>query len=366
MTFTNLPSKADDIITVKKSKVILYLGGCKGTTSDGTKAKYYTLAKVRKLMYGFDKNTYDIVLKSDSESVASVDSKKDIIYAEGIGETYVDVTIKRKKTGKTGKKDIVFSTRIKVVVKQNADEDSFFVNGLENGQSFFEGDTVTVSMPGDYTDLRLVESDDEEIIIKALNDGISYNIEFPEVGKYLITAASYQSKKYNGFVVSKEFEITVKERPLEVCQIGSESIRIKGNFSDQEIENDDFTVFEDKDGACYFYSYVSEVAANRDSLDLKLFIPLESEKDYILEYEGLQYKLHSEPCDIKDVYSFEINENVIQTGENTVLTYSYFNKNGLDISKSVSQKLDPMVELKLKDENTFDGFVSGNSIYIIK
>ena len=130
-SYTEVKAAADTSagqFSLKSASKVLYLGGCSGKTASGKSAKYYSRVKIRNLVNGFDKKNYYIDLKSSNDSVVYVDEAKDVVYAAGIGKASVTVTV-RKRSGK--KK--VFKGKLSISVMQNADPDTFMVEGITDG-----------------------------------------------------------------------------------------------------------------------------------------------------------------------------------------------------------------------------------------
>lgn len=349
-------------LSLTKKEKILYLGGCNGTTSDGKKAGFLAHVNVRKLIKGFDNKKYDIILKTDSMQVAMVDNDKDWIKAFGVGETNVTVTVKNKKTGKK-----VLKSKLKIIVKLSANPKSFIVEGLDEDKSIYDGDTYFISMPGAYTDKRILVCDDEEgVDILPLEDGKSFEITFTDPGDYILTAAAYQSETYDGYTAFREFDITVKEREAVVTQSGADSITLMGGPVDEDMEASGISVYEINDGIKIFYSYASKVSIKDNEAEISFFKPFASEKEYEIEYDGLTFELRSAPSTIKDVSSFEIIEDSVRAGEEKELSFRYFNKDGLDITASVGKELNENVKLQFPVNEYFDGYISGRKLFFTK
>ncbi|MCR5726672.1 MAG: hypothetical protein K6G24_04315 [Lachnospiraceae bacterium] len=344
------------------AKKILYIEGSKGRTVEGKQSKYRKSLKVQKLIKGFDPKKQNITLKSSSPDVASVDSDKDYIYAKGVGTAEITVTVNKK--GKS--KKTVFTGVLTVTVKKNADEDSFIVEGIRDGQSVYTDDVLNISMPGDYTDLKALICDDEDAVtIVPSDDGAGFSVSFTDPGEYLITAYAYQSKKYNAPVVFKDFEVTVKDREAEIKQVSMDSVTLTGGPVDEDMEASDFTVYEIDDGIKMFYSYISKINLKDRVATVTSFKPFVDNKDYILEYDNLEFSFKSASCGVLDVDRFEIVEDSVLTGTDKQLSYKYFTKDGIDITQNVSKKLDPDVLITIGDNENKRAFVSNNRLYIL-
>ncbi|MBR4145881.1 MAG: hypothetical protein IKU06_10540, partial [Lachnospiraceae bacterium] len=346
--------------SLKSASKVLYLGGCSGKTASGKSAKYYSRVKIRNLVNGFDKKNYYIDLKSSNDSVVYVDEAKDVVYAAGIGKASVTVTV-RKRSGK--KK--VFKGKLSISVMQNADPDTFMVEGITDGQTVYAGDVLKVSLPGNYTDIRVIECDEAGVDIYPLGDGKSFELTFDEKGEYLITAAAYQSKKYSCYTAFKDFYITVKGRKAEITQYSADSVILKGDIVDEDIEPSRITLYEENAGIMTFYSYASSVTLkNEDEALITFFDSFNSKKKYRLEYDGVSFDLTSGSCGVNDVDSFKIAESTVRAGENAPLTFIYYNADGMDITSAVKDKLDGEVTLQLSASDMLKAYISGRAICI--
>ena len=346
--------------SLKSASKVLYLGGCSGKTASGKSAKYYSRVKIRNLVDGFDKKNYYINLKSSDDSVVYVDDSKDIVYAAGIGKASVTVTV-RKKSGKKR----VYKGKLSITVMQNADPDTFIVEGITDGQTVYAGDTLKVTLPGTYTDKRVIECEEEGAVITPLADGKSFEITFEEKGDYLITAATFQSKKYNGFTAYKDFDITVKSRKAEVTQATADSVLLKGELVDEDIEPSRITLYEENTGIMTFHSYASEVIfKSDDEVLISFFDAFNSKKKYRLEYDGVIFDFTSAASEITDTVSFRIDTDTVRANENTSLIFRYYNADGMDITAAVKDVLDREVKPEINAEDSLKAYLNGGYICI--
>nr|MCR5726673.1 hypothetical protein [Lachnospiraceae bacterium] len=60
-------SAASTDVKLKKEKKTLYLGGCKGTKSNGKKAKFYEYLNVKKIVENYDSKTMEFVLEVNED-----------------------------------------------------------------------------------------------------------------------------------------------------------------------------------------------------------------------------------------------------------------------------------------------------------
>ena len=349
-------------ITIEEKNKTLYLGGCKGKTSEGEEAEYYSYLNVRNLIKGFSSKKHDIKLQSKNKNIATTSSKKDRIYARGIGKAKIKVKVRSVTDG-----TLLFKGYLRITVKKNADPEIFKVEGLTDGMTVYDGDTVTVTMSGEYTDERTIECDDESVEITKSDDKSIFYVKFTEPGIFDITAAAFQSIKYNAYTASKVFEICVKERKAEVTQLSSDMLMFKGGPVDEDLSCDEISVYEIQNGVEVFYSYASDIEIEDNEARIRLFKSLNSCTGYVLEYDGLKFEFISGASEITDVASIDIVEDSIDAGENKELSFKYFNSDGLDITSAVKKKLDPKIILSIADrENEFLAYVNGRKLCIIE
>ena len=347
--------------SLKSASKVLYLGGCSGKTASGKSAKYYSRVKIRNLVEGFDKKKYYINLKSSDESVVYVDDSKDIAYAAGVGKASVTVTV-RKRSGK--KK--VYKGKLNITVMQNADPDTFMVEGITDGQTVYVGDVLKISLPGTYTDKRVIVCEEDGAEIRLLSDGKSFEVTFEEKGNYLITAATYQSKTYNGYTAYKDFDITVKGRKAEAVQASADSVSLKGDIVDEDIEPSKITLFEENAGIMTFYSYASDITfKSDDEVLITFFDAFHSRKKYRLEYDGAAFDFTSAASDVTDTASFKIAESTVRADESTSLSFIYYNADGMDITAAVGDKLDREVKLELSAADSLKAYLNGAFLRIV-
>ena len=349
-------------VTLKETVKVLFLGECRGLTKDGVPADYLSELNVRTVIEGFNKNEYGITLRTKNADVAAVSSKKDRIYARGIGQTKVIIKVKSKKD-----KSVVLKKSISIVVKKNADNAGFVVTGITDGQTVYEGDELTVTMPGDYTDVRTLVCEDEGIMILPQNDGKSFRLIFEEAGDYYLVAGAYQSPEYDGFTAFREFDITVKNKEATVRQTAADRLVFEGGPVDEELEAESIMIESDENGIKMFYCYASKAEVNDDIADITLFKCLESRKTYYLEYDGLTFEFVSGGSGKEEVASFEITETEVRVGEGRQLTFRYYNSEGLDITAAVAGELDSLIELEVVDpEQQYDAYINVQKLYILE
>ena len=348
-------------MSLKKTEKVLFLGGCRGATDSGKKAAYYSRLKVRNLVNGFDKKKYYIDLKSSKDTVAFVDDDKDVVYAAGTGKAVITVTVRNK----TNKKK-VYKAKLNITVMQNADPETFVVEGIKDGQTVYSGDTIKVTLPGDYTDKRILTCDDDNVDIQPLSDGKSFEVTFDKKGDYLITAAAYQSKKYNAYTACKDFDITVRGSRAEVIQQSADSVLLKGELVDEDIDLTGIMLYEDISGTYVFRSYASGVTLkDEEEAEISFFTCFDSGKKYRLNYDGIYLDFVSGPSMPSDVARFEIVESSVRADENVPLTFRYYNASGLDITAAVKDKLDSEVKLSVDPKDVASAFFNEQRLYIV-
>ena len=165
------------------------------------------------------------------------------------------------------------------------------------------------------------------------------------------------------------FEAKLKVNVLnsaEITETATDRLIFKCFLTDEDTSAEDFCIYEEINGIPVFFSYVSKIGFSDNGMTLELFRSLESSRKYILEYRNVAFEFISGACSIEDVELFEIVEKSINADEDCKITFRYFNAEGIDITKSVSEELDPLIELKISEQGDYFGaYLNGHSLHII-
>lgn len=373
-----IPVQAAETISLKKSSKILYLGGCVGKKANGKKASYYSFVKIKKLLKGFDSKTMDVKLESEDPSIVSVSNKTCKATAKKRGETEVVIIVRNKKDETT-----IATKILSVTVKKNADK-NFEVSGIADGKEYKVGDSITVKMPRTADDdyRRLTCSSSNVTLKKTGSYGTEYKVTFDKAGTYTIKAETYQTSTYKGTIYSKSFNVTVKgeDKPvptvtptptpvatkLTVKQSALDTIVVSGISNPANVKASDLEIYYEIGDVKIDFTLIKEVKADGDNLivtmysdfagDLAYKVALKGDKDQVASFKAISVTE-------KDIASLGISTNLVQVDVPTELDIKYYNKDKIDITKSVKDKVFPSISLIT---DTYDAYSSGSTVCLLK
>ena len=377
-----IPVQAASTPSLKKSSKVLYLGGCKGTKANGTKAKFYESVKASKLLKGFKSSTMDIKLESSNEKVVKVSNSNGTITAVGRGTAKVMITVRNKSTEKT-----IFAKEVKITVKKNADAD-FSVTGIKDGAEYEVGKSLTVVLTRKSDDdYRKLSVDNKGVTLTKKNKyGSKYTVKFTEAGTYTFTAIAYQSSTYAGATAKKTFTVTVKgaaptptvtptATPTPTTAPSNASIKqttlntfvISGVENAADLKAKDLKKTYKVSGYDIEKTGVSSVTADGTDLTVSMLSDFDAGVEYFVNYTGyngtpLSFK--SATFSVKDIASITVSNQRVLTGQNADLGVRYLNKDGVDITSGVSSLVIPtmtIVEGGISDLYV----VSGTQVYFL-
>lgn len=371
-----VPVQAASSVSLKKSSKVLYLGGCIGKKANGKKASYYSFLKVKKFLKNFDSKTMDVKLESEDPSIASVSNKTAKITAKKRGTTEVIVTVRNKKTEQT-----LMSKSLEIVVKKNSDK-NFEVSGITDGKEYKVGDKITVKMPRTNDDdyRRLTCSSSDVKLDKTGSYGSEYTVTFKKAGTYTIKAETYQTSTYKGTIYSKSFNVTVKgeDKPeptvtptpvaskLTAKQTALDTVEITGFANPAEIKASDLEIYYEVFDAKIDWTLIKEVKAADDKLiitmitnftgDTEFKVAKKGDKDAVASFKAIS-------ATEKDIASMSVTPNKVLVNTETEVEVKYFNKDKIDITSSVKDKVYPMINV-LSDP--LDAYAIGTSVCLLK
>ena len=380
-----VPVQAATTPSLKKASKVLYLGGCKGKTTDGTKAKYYAYLTVKKVLKNYDSKTMDIKLESEDESICTVSNSKGTINAAGKGSTKVLITVRNKSTEKT-----IFAKNIKITVKKNAD-DNFSVKGIEDGSEYEVGTKLSIVMSRSKdNDYRKLTCDNADAVITKNNGyGSKYTVRFPEPGTYKFTAVTYQSSKYSAPTATKTFTVTVKgeaptptptETPTptvtptpttapskySVKQTALDTFVISGVTNASDIKAKDinlYTMLID-DIKVSKSAYIKNVTANGTDVTVEMLSNMDADAVYYIELSGntenvISFKAVS--GNEMDIARIEVTNTKVLYNTMADLGLKYYNAEDIDITNNVKDKV--VVDVALAEKDVYDAYGSGTQVY---
>ena len=371
-----IPVQAASSVSLKKSSKVLYLGGCIGKKANGKKASYYSFLKVKKFVKNFDSKTMDIKLETEDESIASVSNKTAKITAKKRGTTEVIVTVRNKKT-----EQIIKAMPLEIIVKKNSDK-NFEVSGITDGKEYKVGDKITVKMPRTNDDdyRRLTCSSSDVKLDKTGSYGSEYTVTFKKAGTYTIKAETYQTSTYKGTIYSKSFTVTVKgeDKPeptvtptpvaskLSAKLTALDTIELSGVADAASIKTSDIKIYYEVLDTPIDYTMIKELKADGDKLIIVSYADFTGDLEYKVSVKGDAYtpaSFKAISATEKDIASLGISTNLVQKDIPTKLDIKYYNKDKIDITKSVADKVFPNVTLVT---NTYDAYASGTEVCLLK
>jgi len=367
---------AEKKLSLTKTAKTLYLGGCRGKKANGTKAKYYSLTNVAGMLSGYDPGTMSVKLSSADKSIASVSSKKARIYAKGIGETVVTLTVKDKISKKT-----LLGDEIRISVKKSATEDTLYVQGIEDGDEFCVGESVSIVLPNyqstrgiiptgqekpvDYdTDLRRLVCEDPSVLIEPGKSENSFAVSFTEPGEFTLTAQAYQSKSFKGSTAEREFTVYAEEAEGITLQTGLCSFSITGDVL-LDAEPQDIGIYRCVDGVNYAYSNIKCIEYFDNGAEVTVFKPFEGGYEYLITVEDNEYRFTASGSSVEDVSCIELDISDVEVNTTVDIPVKYYNSQNMDITAAVASKLDSEVKLTMLQTGMMDAFLSGKSLYVI-
>ena len=372
-----VPVQAAEKVSLKKSSKVLYLGGCIGKKANGKKAKYYSFLKVKNNIKGFDSKTMDVKLEADDDSIVTVSNKTAKITAKKRGTTEVTVTVRNKKNEQT-----IRSMTLEIIVKKNSDK-NFEVSGITDGKEYKVNDKITVKMPrtndDDYRKLTCSSSDVK--IDKTGSYGSEYTVTFKKAGTYTIKAETYQTSTYKGTIQSKSFKVTVKgeDKPeptvtptpvtskLTAKQTALDTVEITGFANPAEIKASDIEIYYEILDIKMEQPLIKEVKADGDKLVVTMYSDFEGNTEYKVAKKGDK---DIEPGSFKgisatekDIASMSVSPNKVLVNVETEIEVKYFNKDKIDITSRVKDKVFPEVKML---SVTDDAYGFGNIVCLQK
>ncbi len=392
-------SAASTDVKLKKEKKTLYLGGCKGTKSNGKKAKFYEYLSVKKIVENYDSKTMEFVLEVNEDKgklntgEVTTNNSKGRITAKAVGTVYVTVTVRKKSTQKP-----LLSRDVKITVNKNADKD-FTVKGIKDGGEYEVGEKLTVTMArSNDTDYRELLSDDAGVTLtKKTTKGTKYVVNFEKAGTYTIKARTYQSNTYKGTTAEKTFKVTVTggaeptttpeptptptteptatptptEAPvgdLAIKQTKLNAFVVSGVKDAASIKAADITVYTKLAGTETEapFGAIKDVSAKENDLTVQMYSTFDAEQTYYVKIAGVTEKaLTFKAANYRkeDIAKIGITNTKVLYNQMADLGIRYYNADGVDITEKV-ESIIPVVTLS-PSSNITDAFVSGNQVYFM-
>ena len=345
-----IPASAADNngLKLKKKTKIIYLGGSQGIDAEGTKCKTPSRYKVSKLVKGFDSKKMDITLKSADKSIVKTSSKKDKIYAKGLGTTTVEIFVNNLD----GQQLADF--KLKVRVKKSATEiGDFAVTDAEGNAVDLTANKAGLNQPyfvtfvhekdTDYRDLTAAdESVSVEKVEALVPGGNTFKVTFTKSGKFTLTASVYQSAEWPGKRLETPVDLVAGYDVAAVEQSALDAIRVTFKTPVTGIEKTAFKAYYEINGVKVYPSDVDTVTADENDKNVvivKFLAPFQKGETYFVQYDNAEEPVGSFVAinPKKDsVKSIVITTNKVTAGELTEIKYQLLDENGIDITSGIA------------------------------
>lgn len=341
---------------------ILYLGGSKGTTVTGVKCATGETKKIQNMITGFNSKTMKLNVKSNDESVVTVDTDTNTIKAVKMGTAIVTVVVTDTATATP----ILFDS-ITVTVKKNATNDTIAIQGIEDGATVKLSDVLTVKMPrlGVYTDTAVLKADSENVVITPAADARVWNVSFTKPGDYTLTGYTFQSASYAGVTASKDIKVKVAGTTYKsLRQTAGDTIELvfDGDVSDQKVDAKDVRIYSKiQNFILNNVKAIKSVSVKENKIIVNAYSAFSAGTTYYVEFDGSEYSFVGAKNDESEIAYFVIDDMITISKQYNQLTCSFYNKDGVKLNVKPSNLT---FEAKSKSGNPI--LSSTGSLYFTK
>lgn len=345
-----IPASAAEATTLKlkKKTKIIYLGGSQGIDAEGTQCKTPSRYKVSKLVKGFDSKKMDITLKSADKSIVKTSSKKDKIYAKGLGSTTVEIFVNNLD----GQQLAEF--KLKVRVKKSATEiGDFAVTDAEGNAVDLTANKAGLNQPyfvtfvhENDTDYRDLASTDESVTVEKVEalveGGQTFKVTFTKSGTFSLTASVFQSEIWPGKRLETPVPVVAGYDVAAVEQSALDAIRVTFKTPVTGIDKTAFKAYYEINGVKVYPSDVDTVTADANDKNVvivKFLAPFQKGETYFVQYDNAEEPVGSFVAinPKKDsVKSIVITTNKVVAGELTEIKYQLLDEKGIDITSGIA------------------------------
>ncbi len=336
-------------LKLKKKTKIIYLKGSQGLAEDGTtKCKTPSRYKVSKLVKGFDAKKMDITLKSADKSIVKVSSKKDKIYAKGLGTTTVEIFVNNLD----GQQLADF--KLKVRVKKSATEiGDFAVTDAEGNAVDLTANKAGLNQPyfvtfvhEKDTDYRDLAAADESVTVEAAEalvpGGQTFKVTFTKSGTFTLTASVYQSAEWPGKRLETPVPVVAGYDVAAIEQSALDAIRVTFKTPVTGIDKTAFKAYYEINGVKVYPSDVDKIIPDENDknvITVKFLAPFQKGETYFVQYDNAEEPVGSFTAinPKKDsVKSIVITTNKVTAGDLTEIKYQLLDENGIDITSGIA------------------------------
>ncbi|MBQ3898369.1 MAG: hypothetical protein II741_00855, partial [Lachnospiraceae bacterium] len=366
-------------IKLKKKTKIIYLKGSQGIAEDGTKCKTPSRYKVSKLVKGFDSKKMDITLKSADKSIVKTSSKKDKIYAKGLGTTTVEIFVNNLD----GQQLADF--KLKVRVKKSATEiGDFAVTDAEGNAVDLTANKAGLNQPyfvtfvhEKDTDYRDLAAADESVTVEKVDalvpGGNTFKVTFTKSGTFTLTASVYQSAEWPGKRLETPVPVVAGYDVAAVEQSALDAIRVTFKTPVTGIDKTAFKAYYEINGVKVYPSDVDTVTADANDKNVvivKFLAPFQKGETYFVQYDNAEEPVGSFVAinPKKDsVKSIVITTNKVVAGDLTEIKYQLLDENGIDITSGIASLGTFKFEMTEGDQiNNYVTTISPYKVYMAK
>ena len=366
-------------IKLKKKTKIIYLKGSQGIAEDGTKCKTPSRYKVSKLVKGFDSKKMDITLKSADKSIVKTSSKKDKIYAKGLGTTTVEIFVNNLDGQQLA------DLKLKVRVKKSATEiGDFAVTDAEGNAVDLTANKAGLNQPyfvtfvhEKDTDYRDLAAADESVTVEKVDalvpGGQTFKVTFTKSGTFTLTASVYQSAEWPGKRLETPVPVIAGYDVAAVEQSALDAIRVTFKTPVTGIDKTAFKAYYEINGVKIYPSDVDTVtpdANDKNVVIVKFLAPFLQGQKYFVQYDNGEEPVGSFDAITpkKDsVKQIIITTTKVTAGELTDIKYQLLDEKGIDITSGVASLGQFKFEMTEGDPiNNYITTISPYKVYMAK
>ncbi len=367
-------------IKLKKKTKIIYLKGSQGLAEDGTtKCKTPSRYKVSKLVKGFDSKKMDITLKSADKSIVKTSSKKDKIYAKGLGTTTVEIFVNNLDGQQLA------DLKLKVRVKKSATEiGDFAVTDAEGNAVDLTANKAGLNQPyfvtfvhEKDTDYRDLAAADESVTVEKVDalveGGQTFKVTFTKSGTFTLTASVYQSAEWPGKRLETPVPVVAGYDVAAVEQSALDAIRVTFKTPVTGIDKTAFKAYYEINGVKVYPSDVDKIIPDdndKNVITVKFLAPFQKGETYFVQYDNAEEPVGSFTAITpkKDsVKSIVITTNKVVAGELTEIKYQLLDENGIDITSGIASLGTFKFEMTEGDQiNNYVTTISPYKVYMAK
>ena len=277
--------------------------------------------------------------------------------------------------------------KVNMIAKKSATTIAFN-RELSEDKEFSTNTAYELSMPRSVSGEKL-DTDERRLIIKNADGNVVYSeteankeavevapdataprlwtVKFLKAGTYTIIGQAFQSKKYNGTVVEKSFDVVVKTPELvDIKQTATNAFQLIFNGDAAAIDFKPQEIYYKVDGNVVPFSLLKETKVNADDatkVDVTMHMDFKGGETYYVKVGEVTLFFKACGTSAKDITKLVITTEKVEYGDLRAIDYKYYNDDMIDISGPNSD-LYPTFEIT--SSNTSDAFISSQNIYFFE